>query len=62
MRINDALYTEGWPGIGLQGEQNDQKDEKQGMKCKVDGDNLFLLNIRKFLHLSTLIKPIIQPK
>jgi len=55
-------YTQkGGQGLDYRENRNDQMDEKQGMKCKVDGDNLFLLNTRKFLHLSTVLKPIIKP-
>jgi len=48
-------YTQkGGQGLDYRKNRNDQKDEKQGMKCKVDGDNLFPLNARKFLHLSSV--------
>jgi len=55
-------YTQkGGQGLDYRGNRNDQKDKKQGMKFKVDGDNLLLSNTRKFLHLSTVLKPITQP-
>jgi len=55
-------YTQtGGQGLDYRENRNDQEDEKQGMKCKADGDNLVLLNTRKFLHLSTVLNPITQP-
>lgn len=41
IKINGDLYTEGWPGIGLQGEQKWPKDQKEGIKRKEDEASLF---------------------
>jgi hypothetical protein len=38
-----APYThKGGQGLDYRENRNDQKAKKQGTKCKVDGDNLFL--------------------